>query len=148
MIIRYALLAASLATLTACSETETSEIVDTNGRWYTPAQVIEGKDVFSIHCASCHGNKAQSLVTDWKQPLPDGKYPPPPLNGSAHAWHHPKAQLLRSINNGGVPLGGTMPPFANKLTDDEKLAAIAYFQNFWTDKIYTTWEQRDKELSQ
>ena len=34
-----------------------------------------------------------------------------------------------------------MPAFANRISETEKLAAIAYFQSFWNDDIYGNWEQ-------
>ena len=34
-----------------------------------------------------------------------------------------------------------MPAFKDVLEEAEKLAAIAYFQNYWTDEIYGQWEQ-------
>jgi mono/diheme cytochrome c family protein len=142
IMIKMIVLSLAMTTLSACSKSENTQNNNINKRWYTEAQVTQGKIVFGANCATCHGDKAQSLVSDWKQALPNGKYPAPPLNGTAHAWHHDKAQLLRSINNGGVPLGGTMPPFANKLTDDNKLAAIAYFQSFWPDEIYQRWAKK------
>ena len=43
------------------------------------------------------------------------------------------------IKDGGIPLGGKMPGFKDKLSDEETLAAIAYFQSFWSDKIYQKW---------
>ena len=89
----------------------------------------------------CHGENAEGLVSDWRQRLDDGSLPPPPLNGTAHAWHHPNAVLLQVINNGGAAFGGKMPAFAEVLDESEKLAAIAYFQNFWSDKIYAQWTQ-------
>ena len=49
--------------------------------------------------------------------------------------------LLQVINNGGEAFGGKMPPFEDVLEDSEKLAAIAFFQSFWTDEIYAQWEQ-------
>ena len=51
--------------------------------------------------------------------------------------------LHRTIINGGVPLGGTMPAFKDKLTKKEREQAIAYFQSFWSDDIYQTWLSRD-----
>jgi len=110
-------------------------------RWYTPSQVDTGRAVFKTHCAACHGENAEGTL-EWKKTLPDGSYPPPPLNGSAHAWHHPMSMLKHSINNGGIALGGTMPGFANKLSDAEKDATIAFFQSFWKDDIYTGWIKR------
>ncbi len=140
-ILKLTVLSIGIATLSACGNQENISNNNIAERWYTEAQVTQGKVVFGKNCATCHGDKAQSLVSDWKQDLPNGKYPAPPLNGTAHAWHHDKAQLLRSINNGGVTLGGTMPPFADKLNDAEKLATIAYFQNFWSDDIYQRWAE-------
>ena len=111
------------------------------GRWYSVEQVQTGSKVFQDHCAQCHGAQAQGVTADWRARLEDGSFPPPPLNGSAHAWHHPLSVLLQVINQGGVPLGGQMPAFANRILDTEKLAAIAYFQSFWNDDIYGNWEQ-------
>ncbi len=115
----------------------------TEGRWYSNAQLIRGKKVFKDNCAVCHGDKAQGLTMDWQKPGVDGKFPAPPLNGSAHAWHHSKEVLLRTVNNGGIPLGGTMPAFQDTLSDKEKDAVLAYIMSLWTDKVYTTWAQRN-----
>ncbi len=115
------------------------------GRWYTNAQLIRGKRVFKDSCAECHGDKGQGLVTDWKKPGADGKFPAPPLNGSAHAWHHSKELLMRTVNEGGVALGGAMPPFKDKLTAKEKDAVLAYVMSLWPEKIYKTWSQRNPQ---
>ena len=114
----------------------------TEQRWYNQAQVDRGQAVFSQNCAVCHGEQAEGLAEDWRQRLPDGSFPPPPLNGTAHAWHHPLFQLIQTIETGGIPYGGQMPPFGDALEDEEKLAAIAYFQNFWDEEIYLAWLDR------
>lgn len=114
---------------------------DSGERWYAIAQVTTGASVFQEHCALCHGERAQGLVSDWRQKLDDGSFPPPPLDGTAHAWHHPQSVLLQVINQGGAEYGGKMPPFASVLSQDEKLAAIAYFQSYWSDEIYAQWLQ-------
>ncbi len=133
---------ALVALLASCqpSQTESEQTaVDSNSRWYSHQQVEQGQLIFRAHCAQCHGENAQGLHEDWKAKLPDGSFPPPPLNGSAHAWHHPLSVLLGVINEGGVALGGNMPGFQAVLTDKEKLAVIAFFQNYWTDEIYANW---------
>jgi mono/diheme cytochrome c family protein len=140
MIIKTIAIGLAITTLSACGKQDFITNDNSADRWYNKTQVTQGKTIFKANCAICHGAQAQGLVADWKQTLPNGDYPAPPLNGTAHAWHHDKAQLLRSINNGGVPLGGTMPAFADKLTDEEKLAAIAYFQSFWPAKTYQIWD--------
>jgi mono/diheme cytochrome c family protein len=90
----------------------------------------------------CHGKAAKGLVNDYKKPLADGSYPPPPLNGTGHAWHHPLSSLMGSIKNGGIAIGGSMPAFKAKLDNAEMLAAIAYFQNWWPDETYQAWVKR------
>lgn len=111
-------------------------------RWYSQAQVDQGQAVFAQNCAVCHGERAEGLTEDWRQRMPDGSFPPPPLNGSAHAWHHPLFQLVQTIETGGIPYGGKMPAFSEALDDDQKLAAIAYFQSFWSEEIYENWLDR------
>jgi len=73
-----------------------------------------------------------------------GAYPAPPLNGSAHSWHHSRATLLASINEGGIKLGGTMPGFKNKLTDDEKKALLDYMYSLWPKTIQQKYDARFK----
>ena len=110
-------------------------------RWYEPEQVEMGRQVFTDNCAVCHGDAAQGLHEDWRQRLDDGSFPPPPLDGSAHAWHHSLSVLMQVINEGGIPLGGQMPGFAEQLDEQQKLAAIAFFQDLWSDEIYANWQQ-------
>lgn len=115
-----------------------SQQVNAAERWFNQAVVEQGRQLFAKNCASCHGANAEGTL-DWKKTDADGNYPPPPLNGSAHAWHHSIPQLARSIKEGGVKLGGVMPAFADKLSDQEVLAVIAYFQSWWPDDVYHKW---------
>ena len=110
-------------------------------RWFAQPAVELGNRLFQQHCAACHGSEAQG-TENWKQTDADGHYPPPPLNGTAHAWHHSIPQLARSIKEGGVKLGGKMPPFGDRLNNGEILALIAYFQSQWPDELYQAWHQR------
>jgi thiol:disulfide interchange protein DsbC len=121
--------------------TAQSATADT-GRWYTPEQVQRGAGVFAPHCAECHGAAAEA-TPEWRKPNADGKYPPPPLNGTAHAWHHPLDMLRSTVRKGGVPVGGLMPPFGDKLSTEDIDAAIAFFQSTWPDEIYAAWEERN-----
>ena len=83
-------------------------------RWYSDDQVTEGEQLFRLNCASCHGQNAEA-TPNWKQTDANGNYPPPPLNGSAHAWHHDLDLLRRTIREGGAKLGGQMPGFESQL---------------------------------
>ena len=82
---------------------------DTNAQ--ATDSVVLGETTFNQNCISCHGKEGKGTTKDWKKRLPNGKFPAPPLNGSAHAWHHSPKLLLSTINNGGAKLGGWMPAF-------------------------------------
>ena len=109
-------------------------------RWFNQQIVDYGDQLFQQNCAVCHGANAEG-TSDWKKRDANGNLPPPPLNGSAHAWHHSLEQLARSIREGGVKLGGVMPPFGDKLSDQQVLAVIAYFQSKWSDELYRRWHE-------
>lgn len=129
---------------TATDDTEVPLIQDKEtGRWYQTEQVAEGKVLFVSYCSGCHGVDA-SATADWKTMDINGNYPPPPLNGTAHAWHHPIAVLNQVIEEGGVAMGGQMPSFAGQFTPKQKLTLIASFQSYWSDKVYDTWLIRER----
>jgi mono/diheme cytochrome c family protein len=74
----------------------------------------------------------------------NGKFPPPPLNGSAHAWHHPQQVLVDTIKNGTAKLGGNMPAWKGKLSEQDIRAIIAWFQSKWSDEIYAAWYENNQ----
>jgi thiol:disulfide interchange protein DsbC len=114
-----------------------------SGRWYSAEQLDLGDQLYQRNCAGCHGANAE-LTIDWKKTDSNGQYPPPPLNGTAHAWHHSLPQLKQTIQRGGVPLGGVMPAFESKLSDAEIDAVISYFQSKWPVDTYRKWAARFK----
>ena len=112
-----------------------------NQRWYSDDQVTRGEQLFRLNCASCHGRNAEA-TPDWKQTDANGNYPAPPLNGTAHAWHHDLDLLRRTIREGGAKLGGQMPGFEGRLSAAEIDSIIAFFQSKWSDEIYGRWSDR------
>ncbi|MBT8435362.1 MAG: cytochrome c [Gammaproteobacteria bacterium] len=109
-------------------------------RWFNQDIVDYGDSLFQQNCAVCHGVNAEG-TKEWKKTDANGNYPPPPLDGSAHAWHHSIAQLARSIKEGGIKLGGVMPAFGDELSNQEVLALIAFFQSKWPDEVYNVWHE-------
>lgn len=127
--------------LVACSEAGL-EAERVPGRWYTAPQVAAGEPLYQANCAVCHGADG-SATAEWRTPDANGNFPPPPLNGTAHTWHHPLDVLDDTIENGGSAYGGVMPGFAALLDADERLAIVAYIQAWWPDDIYARWVEID-----
>jgi len=132
----------------ACSEQQAGTGQEREGaqtilRQVDFAQVSRGGVLFAKHCAECHGDNAQGAV-NWRQRDAEGMFPPPPLNGTGHAWHHPQSTLFDVIKEGS-PVGmGRMPAWKGRLSDEEITAIIAWFQSRWTDEVFAAWYQTDQ----
>lgn len=113
-------------------------------------QILRGGRLYQQNCAACHGKLAQG-TKDWRQRDKDGKFPPPPLNGTAHTWHHPTEQLVDVIKNGTIRLGGNMPAWKNVLSEQDIADVLAWIKAQWPDEIYAEWyriDQRARENRQ
>ncbi len=153
MKIRLSVVAAVLLSLAACKESSAPGSAGASvppapaaspRRAVDPAFIARGARVYQENCASCHGGMAQG-APNWHIPGVDGKYPPPPLNGSGHAWHHPHAALKMTIREGTARLGGNMPAWKDKLADEDIEAVIAWMQSVWPAEIYQAWLAMDEK---
>jgi len=115
-----------------------------SGRWYNSAQIERGNKLYQVNCASCH-KPDTSGTPDWKKVDAQGKYPPPPLNGTAHAWHHPLSTLRRTVIEGGVPLGGNMPGFGDQFNSEQIDDILSWIQSHWSDEIYSIWNEQNAQ---
>ena len=117
---------------------------DEDGDAQTQKSIQLGNITFDKNCISCHGKAGQGLVKDWKKTQANGKYPAPPINGTAHAWHHSPKALLTTINDGGIKIGGWMPGFKDRLSEDEKQALLDYIHDLWPNEIQQKYNVRFK----
>ncbi|MDE2649056.1 MAG: cytochrome c [Paracoccaceae bacterium] len=125
-----------IAFLAGCSPGENETNSESN--------IALGESVFNKNCVSCHGSKGVGLAKNWKVKDENGNYPAPPLNGTAHTWHHSPSDLLYTINKGGGDMGGQMPAFEGRLNEDEKQALIDYIYSLWPSEIQTKYDKRFK----
>lgn len=100
------------------------------------ALVESGREVYLQSCASCHGANAEG-APNWQQPDARGNLPPPPHDDSGHTWRHSDAELQEIIRNGLRDVFNktpelTMPPFKDRLSDEEIAAVIEYFKSLWS----------------
>lgn len=148
----YAVVVVAIALISACGQQtgngnkRTVETLAGSGvtRQQNPQQIALGEEIYQKNCAVCHGDHAQG-APNWRQKDAEGFYPPPPLNGTGHEWHHSTANLREIIKNGSPSGQGKMPPWKGKLSDAEIDAVIAWFQSLWPDQVYAAWfdmEQR------
>jgi len=105
-------------------------------RKLAPEKIKRGEEVYRKNCASCHGPNGEA-TPGWRTPGPDGRYPPPPLDGSAHAWHHSTETLEQMIREGSP--GGGMPAWDGKLTNQQIDDVIVWIKSLWPDEVYDIW---------
>ena len=118
-----------------------------SGRWYDRSRIEAGREVYSENCARCHGARGEG-TSDWRTREADGTFPPPPLDGTAHTWHHPFEVLARQIKFGAPGGTGTMPAFGDVLTDEEIINVVAWFQSLWPEEIYARWWEIHQRASE
>jgi len=110
---------------------------------FEPARLARGATLYQQNCATCHGARGEGAF-NWQQQGADGKWLPPPLDASGHAWHHPQAALEQVIREGTQTRGGNMPSWGKTLSDADIRAVIVWFQSLWPDPIYTAWADIDR----
>jgi mono/diheme cytochrome c family protein len=110
-----------------------------------PAQVARGQAVYMRHCAECHGADGKGQPGDWRVRNADGNYPPPPLDDSAHAWHHPTAVLLEAIRDGSPQGEGNMPAWKGRLSEQAMQDVVAYIKSLWSDQVYRLWLKMEQQ---
>ncbi|MEW6568627.1 MAG: cytochrome c [Chloroflexota bacterium] len=95
------------------------------------ARVARGGQHYTQNCASCHGASLEG-AQDWREPLPDGSFPPPPHDSSGHTWHHPDDLLLRIMAEGGDPAyNSRMPAFGASLSPEEMSSILEFIKSSW-----------------
>lgn len=117
-------------------------------RHLDPLQVARGRTLYDKHCAECHGVDGKGLPGDWRVRDAQGKYPAPPLDDSAHAWHHPTAALLYTIYAGSPGGQGNMPAWKDKLSEQEIRDVVAYIKSLWSDPVYRLWWKMEQQSLQ
>jgi len=148
---KYVLILFSGLSLLSCSEERPAGVTDNNKsvdpesvHTVLDAQISRGRQLYLKNCTVCHGINGEGSP-DWRKRSADGTYPAPPLNGTGHAWHHPKKVLVNTIKNGTAKLGGKMPAWRDRLSDQDIDDIIVWFQSQWPDQIYEAWQRMDRE---
>ncbi|MGY3588434.1 mono/diheme cytochrome c family protein [Bradyrhizobium sp. USDA 4341] len=101
-----------------------------------------GKPIYDRECASCHGATGQGMPPDY-----------PPLAGNQSIQMVSAVNPIRMVLNGGYPPGTSgnpmphgMPPFAQKLSDDEVAAVVTYIRTAWGNRGESVSARQANEL--
>jgi len=89
-----------------------------------------GKPIYDRECASCHGATGLGMPPHY-----------PPLAGNQSIQMVSAVNAIRMVLNGGYPPGTAgnprpygMPPFAQRLSDDEVAAVVTYIRTSWGNR--------------
>jgi mono/diheme cytochrome c family protein len=135
--------------LAGCDGTSPTELAGADEavveRKQDPAQVARGKAVYEKYCLECHGAGGRGQPGDWRVRDAAGMFPPPPLDDSAHAWHHPTAVLLEVIREGSPQGQGRMPAWQGRLSEQQMQDVVAYIKSLWSDEVYALWSKMERQ---
>ena len=101
-----------------------------------------GQTVYQAHCASCHAADGRGMPPQY-----------PPLAGNPSIQMQSAVNPIRMVLNGGFPPGTTgnpmpygMPPFAQRLSDDEVAAVVTYIRAAWGNRGSAVSSRQANEL--
>ena len=104
------------------------------------AQLVRrGEVLYQLHCASCHGANLEGQP-NWRERDENGLLPAPPHDATGHTWHHTDQLLFDVTKLGSTAVIGNdyqsnMPGFADKMSDGEIWAVIAYIKSTWPPSV-------------
>jgi mono/diheme cytochrome c family protein len=114
-----------------------------------PGLVAMGADLYTAHCAECHGPDLRG-DPNWMSPADDGGFRPPPHDPSGHTWHHADDLLIQIVltGYGFEEPQSRMPTFGDKLTREEVVAILEYIKSHWGPEERTfQWEQTIRSVN-
>lgn len=97
--------------------------------------VKEGKRLYALNCAGCHGRRLQGQLL-WQVRDQFTGQRAPAHDQTGHTWQHSDEDLFYMTKNGrfittSSTVKSFMPAYAQNLSDDQILAVIAYIKATW-----------------
>ena len=103
----------------------------------TTEQIVLGQEVYTAHCAACHGENLEGQP-DWRMRNDDGRMPAPPHDANGHTWHHSDRQLFKITKLGLSAIlpdyESNMPAYEGILSDAEIAAVLAWIKSTWPER--------------
>jgi mono/diheme cytochrome c family protein len=99
----------------------------------TPEVVAEAAKLYDKICESCHGAKGVGERPEEMYARDDYGVVAPPLDDTAHAWHHSDSNLVETIMNGS-PRNPRMMPFKTIISEQDARNVVAYIKSLWNPR--------------
>ncbi len=108
---------------------ETWASFDNNDK-LTPALVAKGEALFRENCVACHGERGVGERPEDMYGKDDFGFVAPPLDNSAHGWHHSDQGLVKSILDGS-DRNERMISWKDTLSREDAESLVAYIKSLW-----------------
>ncbi len=95
--------------------------------------VVRGEGLYKTYCQSCHGKRGvgePGIPNSIRQPE---YFTAPPLDDSAHAWHHTDEGMVKTIL-GGSPRTKRMPAWKKAISEKQARDIVAYIKSLWSPR--------------
>ncbi len=103
------------------------------GKAPDPASAERGAKLYKKYCVSCHGVKAIGEQIPPPMLRSPDYFPAPPLDDTAHAWHHSDENLVKTILEGS-PRTKRMPAWKVTMTKKQVEDVVAYIKSLWSKR--------------
>lgn len=97
----------------------------------SPQTVARGRRLYEDTCQSCHGVRGVGERPNDMYAKDEYGFVAPPLDNSAHGWHHSDRGLVATILNGS-PRNARMLAWKQVLTRKDAEDLVAYIKSLWS----------------
>ncbi len=97
----------------------------------TPELIAAARKTYQQYCQACHGKNGVGERPKDMYAQDQYGVVAPPLDNSAHGWHHTDANLLHTILNGSSR-NPRMLPFKELISEKDAKDAVAYIKSLWS----------------
>jgi len=101
-----------------------------NNEKAAPELVAKGEALFQEYCQSCHGERGVGERPNDMYAKDEFGFVAPPLDDSAHGWHHSDQGIVETILNGSER-NERMIAWKETLSRDDAENLVAYIKSLW-----------------
>ena len=97
----------------------------------TPKLIAAARKTYEQYCQSCHGKNGVGERPKDMYAQDSYGFVAPPLDNSAHGWHHTDDGLAYTILNGSSR-NPRMLPFKDMISEEDARNVVAYIKSLWS----------------